>query len=69
MLNPHEALKETRLLIANLEGPSELFSDHVSNFAWVNGSIPKDKTKMLEILDRQLTVPENEFNQPDSRYF
>ena len=69
LLNPHEALKETRLLIANLEGPSELFSDHVSNFAWVNGNIPSDKPTMLETLDRLLTVPENEFNQPDSRYF
>ena len=29
LLSPHEALEETRLLVANLEGPFKLLSDHV----------------------------------------
>jgi len=61
LLGPHEALKETKLLIAHLEGPFKLLSDHASNFAWVNGTIPKDKPILLETLDRLLAVPENEF--------
>ncbi len=68
LLSPHEALKETRLLIANLEGPFELFSDHVSNFAWINGNIPQDKPKLLETLDRLLHIPESDFKQADPRY-
>lgn len=68
LLSPHEALKETRLLIAQLEGPFELLSDHVSNFARVNGYIPEDKPIILETLDRLLAVPEKEFRQVDSRY-
>ena len=68
LLSPHEALKETRLLIAQLEGPFELLSDHVSNFAPVNGYIPEDKPIILETLDRLLAVPEKEFRQVDSRY-
>ena len=61
LLSPHEALKETRLLIAHLEGPFKLLSDHVLNFARVNGIIPEDKPILLETLDRLLAVPENEF--------
>jgi radical SAM superfamily enzyme YgiQ (UPF0313 family) len=68
LLSPHEALRETRLLIANLEGPFELLSDHVSNFAWVNGNIPEDKPELLKSLDLLLEIPENEFRQVDSRY-
>lgn len=67
LLSPYEALRETRLLIANLEGPFKLFSDHVNNFAYVNGSIPADKSEMLKVIDRLLAVPENNFRQVDSR--
>ncbi len=67
LLSPHEALIETRLLIANLEGPFELLSDHVSNFAWVNGKIPKEKLELLKELDRLLEIPEKEFRQVASR--
>lgn len=67
LLSPHEALEETRLLIDHLEGPFKLLSDHVSNFAWVNGTIPIDKPILLETLDRLLAVPENEFRQTDYR--
>jgi radical SAM superfamily enzyme YgiQ (UPF0313 family) len=68
LLSPHEALKETRLLIAHLEGPFKLLSDHISNFAWVNGTIPQDKPIILETLDQLLAVPENEFREVDDRY-
>ncbi|KGP75440.1 radical SAM protein [Desulfosporosinus sp. Tol-M] len=68
MLSPHEALKETRLLITHLEGPFELLSDHFSNFAWVNGRIPEDKSTILETLDQLLEIPEKEFRKADSHY-
>lgn len=61
MLSPHEAIAETKLLITNLEGPGQLFSDHISNFAWVNGRLPEDKPQMLENLEQLFTVPEKAF--------
>ena len=61
LLSPHEAIKETRLFISNLEVSGQLFSDHISNFAWVNGQLPRDKPQMLEELDRLLNVPEKRF--------
>lgn len=68
LLSPHEALKETQLLVTNLKGPFELLSDHVSNFAWVNGSIPKCKPEILETLEELLSIPEDRFRQVDSGY-
>ena len=62
---PYGALKETRTLIENLSGPGQLFSDHISNFAWINGSISNDKGKMLAILDELLQLPEQQFQSVD----
>ncbi|EHQ91265.1 radical SAM protein [Desulfosporosinus youngiae] len=66
LLSPHEALKETHLLVENLEGPFELLSDHYLNFAWVNGTIPEDKPQILELLKQRLCIPEDQFRQADS---
>ncbi len=68
LLSPHQALRETRLLIENLTGPGELVSDHVSNFGWVNGRLPQDRAAMIESLDKLLQVPESEFQRVDPRY-
>lgn len=68
LLSPYEALRETRLLIDNLQGPFELLSDHISNFAPLNGNIPNDKPEMLQTIDKLLGVPEKNFKQVDSRY-
>jgi len=46
-----EVLKETRLLIENLDVHSEFHSDHVTNIANVNGRLPQDKSMMLDRLD------------------
>lgn len=68
LLSPHEALNETKLLITDLKGPGKIFSDHFSNFAWINGNLPEDKPTMLEILDQLLAVPEQEFIQYHPHY-
>lgn len=68
LLSPHQALQETRLLLENLTGPGELLSDHVSNFGQVNGTLPQDKHKMLEALDKFLTVSEGKFRRVDPRH-
>ncbi|NLO21122.1 MAG: radical SAM protein [Syntrophomonadaceae bacterium] len=65
LLTAHQALQEVRLLIENLECEnSMLLSDHMANFANVNGLIPRDKELMLKQLDELLTYPASYFRPP-----
>jgi radical SAM superfamily enzyme YgiQ (UPF0313 family) len=67
LLSPHEALQETRLFIENLGAiDSKLLSDHVSNYWYVEGSMPNDKGKMLQQIDYALTLNENRFRRPEN---
>ena len=47
-------LKETRLLLANLEATSEFLSDHVSNLLPLHGKLPEEKERMLMLIDGAL---------------
>jgi biotin synthase-like enzyme len=64
LLDAHQALRETRLLIERLEGPTVLLSDHISNFLDVHGRIPEDKELMLETIDEALAWPPDRFRPP-----
>jgi radical SAM superfamily enzyme YgiQ (UPF0313 family) len=64
LLSAHLALRETRLLVERLEGPTMLLSDHVSNFLDVRGRIPQDKPAMLAEIDEALQWPLNRFRPP-----
>jgi len=61
-LNDEEIVKEERLLIENLQGIDSYFvSDHILNLLEeIEGRLPKDKEKMLNIIDRFLGLPEKE---------
>lgn len=49
---PLGVLKETRLLIENLDvSDCQVLSDHVSNYLQVDGVMPQDKEDMLQLLD------------------
>lgn len=61
LLNPYDALKETRLFLENLEVSSYLASDHYLNFWNVSGQLPADKEKMLTEIDYALTLPRDRF--------
>jgi radical SAM superfamily enzyme YgiQ (UPF0313 family) len=66
LLTPHEALRETKLFIENLEGiDSWLFSDHISNYWNVNGKLPGDKEKMIKEIEHALTIDESRFRHPE----
>jgi radical SAM superfamily enzyme YgiQ (UPF0313 family) len=67
LLSAHQALEETRLLVENLEGPTSLLSDHVSNFIDVRGRIPADKPAMLAQLAEALRWPPTSFRPPTER--
>ncbi len=59
---PLTVLKETKLMLENLECSSTLLSDHVSNYASIEGELPQDKERMLEelgeIIDRLEGAPQ-----------
>jgi len=67
LLSAHQALEETRLLIENLEGPTSLLSDHVSNFIDVQGHLPEDKSAMLAQIDEALGWPATSFRPPTEK--
>ncbi len=57
-----EMVREIRLLIENLDGISTtMVSDHILNLLEeVEGTLPHDKEKMLHVIDRYLSLPEND---------
>ena len=61
MLSPHQVLKETRMLIESLECPATLTSDHYTNYINLEGMIPEAKSRLLEEIDRALTLDESQF--------
>ena len=67
LLSAHQALRETRLLVEQLQGPTVLLSDHVSNFLDVRGRIPDDKPVMLAEIDEALQWPLQRFRPPTEK--
>ena len=64
-LNDDEVVEEERLLIQNLEGITSTFvSDHILNLLQeVEGKLPEEKEKMLKLIDRYLTLVNDEKNK------
>ncbi|MBS7251008.1 MAG: radical SAM protein [Candidatus Freyarchaeota archaeon] len=58
LCSPLDILKETRILIDELEVNSEFLSDHVSNYLPIHGKLPEDKDDMLEFLDSHIELLE-----------
>jgi hypothetical protein len=64
LLNAHQALEETRLLVSRLRGPTALLSDHITNFLDVRGRIPEDKPAMIEGIDEAFEWSLEQFRPP-----
>ncbi len=62
LLNDDEIVMEERLFIENLNGINSYFvSDHILNLLEeVEGKFPEEKGKMLAVIDRYLTLPDEE---------
>ncbi len=62
LLSDDEMVKEERLLIEHLEGITSTFvSDHILNLLQeVEGKLPEEKEKMLNHIDRYLSLPKGE---------
>jgi hypothetical protein len=52
--SPETILKETRLLLEKLEVTSQFLSDHISNLLPLDGKLPEDKEKMIQMIDEAL---------------
>jgi radical SAM superfamily enzyme YgiQ (UPF0313 family) len=63
LLDPYEALRETKLLLENLEVDSWFLSDHVSNFANLNGKLPGAREKLLSQIEQALELPPESFRE------
>ncbi len=61
LLGAHGILRETRLLLENLELETELTSDHYTNYLNLAGRLPRDKEKLLALVDTALARPESDF--------
>jgi len=61
LLNPHEVLKETYLLIKHLNASSYLLSDHYTNYINLAGPLPASKEKILKQIETALKKDKNDF--------
>jgi len=52
--SPETILKETRLLLKELQVNSQFLSDHISNLVPLHGKLPEDKEEMVRLIDQVL---------------
>lgn len=61
MLGPHGVLEETRRLVRQITASSLLTSDHYTNYLNVTGQLPKDREKLVLLIENALKKDENTF--------
>jgi len=61
LLSPYQVLKETRLLLDNLQCRTILTSDHYTNYLDLSGNLPGDKDRLLAEIDRALSWDPSRF--------
>src|SRR3989339_1441136 len=61
MLSPHQALTETMNLLSQITTPTQITSDHYTNYLDINGRLPEDRDAMLQALRRALARDESTF--------
>jgi radical SAM superfamily enzyme YgiQ (UPF0313 family) len=61
MLGPHGVLKEAATMIRLLDGPSQLTSDHYTNYLNLEGRLPGCRNRLLTQIDEALQRPETDF--------
>jgi len=52
--SPETILKETKLLLQELEVTSQFLSDHISNLLPLHGKLPEEKFRMIQMIDQAL---------------
>ncbi|MBP2653703.1 MAG: Radical domain protein [Firmicutes bacterium] len=61
-LSPYEILQEIKMLVENIDvtHPCLFRSTHVSNFLPLAGTLPKDKARLLDDIDKVLLIFQNQ---------
>ena len=59
--SPETILKETKLLLEELQVTSQFLSDHISNLLPLHGKLPEDRGRMIQMIDE--AVRELESNE------
>jgi len=54
LVSPETILKETKLLLEELQVTSQFLSDHISNLLPLHGKLPEEKGKMIQMIDDAL---------------
>lgn len=68
MLDAHEALRETRMFIENIELENLHFtSNHVSNYLPLKGTVSRERDRLLTEIDRALESGEGLRHRPNGR--
>ena len=67
IMNPGSILLELRWLLGDIDvaGPTVFRTNHASNYLPVGGSLPEDKERMLELIDKGLS--DSSLLRPESR--
>jgi radical SAM superfamily enzyme YgiQ (UPF0313 family) len=61
MLSPHQVLAEIQILLELITSPTQVVSDHYTNYLDVTGQLPEDREIMLEKLRQALRRDESTF--------
>jgi radical SAM superfamily enzyme YgiQ (UPF0313 family) len=61
ILTPHEVIRETLHLIEQITTPTQVVSDHYTNYVNIAGRLPEDKPPLVEILKNALRQDESSF--------
>lgn len=64
LMTCHQVLDEASRLIAALEGPLEMFSDHYTNYVNLRGRLPDERPRLLAELETAARLPRDAF-RPD----
>jgi radical SAM superfamily enzyme YgiQ (UPF0313 family) len=61
MLGPHGILEEASAMIRRIDVPSQLTSDHYTNYINLEGRLPGSRDRLLAQIDEALKRPETDF--------
>ena len=61
LLSPHGVLKETWLLVKNIDCETIITSDHYTNYINLEGRLPEERDRLLREIEIALQWPENRF--------
>jgi len=61
MLTPHQVLEEIKGLISGIDFPTEVASDHYTNYLDVSGRLPQERPRLLDVIEQGLQRPETDF--------